>query len=1053
MKPLKVIMSAFGSYAGVETVDFERLDHGIFLITGDTGAGKTTIFDAVAFALFGETSGQKRDGSMMRSHYAADETETSVRLLFEEKGGIYEITRSPAYSRVSKRKNKDGQYGVIQAPPRAELKLADGQEFQGSIREINQKIQEILGVDYGQFSQICMIAQGDYVKLLHASSKERKDIFARIFNTGIYGRIQLKLKERNHKLYGRLEDNRKLCAHELANVTPPEEETLARRWQELLNYQETGRQKLAETLEAILESDRKKEQAVREERIERQGRLTETEGKIRQAASVNELLDRLAEAEERKARLENETGIWKERKERLAAAKKAAAVENTERQLREKQKEQAACGLRIERLEKEAGTLAIQREAAQAALEKCRIETESALPELTAGITRLKDVMPLYDRLMSLRDECGKSVKLEEEAGKECGRLAKERGLLAEAAGQIEERLPRLEKEADRLPELMAGNAGLKDRHESLRRLEQSALKLEEYTGQKRKMQAAMQEAQRDYEAAEQEYNGLYREFLAAQAGLMARELAEGSPCPVCGATNHPRKAKLSGDGISQAKVEESKGRRDRAEAKRARITQEGIQAVERCRHQETGVREEWQLLMGGTFAWENAMEKIKLAAAECGRALDASSWEEKKAREALENYRDSQKQLAENEKKQKDIKAKEEISKDTRVGFQLKLAGLKAELDQIGRKLPGQDRNEAEAKLARLEGCRKQLEQRQNMARDLAAGKAGEEKEKKGRLASERENSRNLMLAAEGLRKTYAAALQDAGFDREEEYRSALMPPGLMQEWEQGEREFDQELLKTRTIYEQLKIQTDGKTRTDIGGWREQAALLTEELGRLHEEESRLAGIRSRNGQAGRNLGKLWKDSEKLEEEYRVIHSLYQTANGKLSGMAGLDFQTYVQRQYFKQMIQAANRRLAMMTGGQFVLMCRELDTLGKQGEVGLDLDVYSMVTDKIRDVKTLSGGESFMAALAMALGMADVIQNTAGNIRMEAMFIDEGFGSLDEETRMRAIRVLQELAGGKRLVGIISHVQELKEQIDRKLIVQKSEKGSRIVCAVDEM
>lgn len=237
MKPLKVIMSAFGSYAGVETVDFERLDHGIFLITGDTGAGKTTIFDAVAFALFGETSGQKRDGSMMRSHYAADETETSVRLLFEEKGGIYEITRSPAYSRVSKRKNKDGQYGVIQAPPRAELKLADGQEFQGSIREINQKIQEILGVDYGQFSQICMIAQGDYVKLLHASSKERKDIFARIFNTGIYGRIQLKLKERNHKLYGRLEDNRKLCAHELANVTPPEEETLARRWQELLNYQ------------------------------------------------------------------------------------------------------------------------------------------------------------------------------------------------------------------------------------------------------------------------------------------------------------------------------------------------------------------------------------------------------------------------------------------------------------------------------------------------------------------------------------------------------------------------------------------------------------------------------------------------------------------------------------------------------------------------------------------------------------------------------------------------------------------------------------------------
>ncbi|WP_243009218.1 SbcC/MukB-like Walker B domain-containing protein [Clostridium sp. AM58-1XD] len=184
----------------------------------------------------------------------------------------------------------------------------------------------------------------------------------------------------------------------------------------------------------------------------------------------------------------------------------------------------------------------------------------------------------------------------------------------------------------------------------------------------------------------------------------------------------------------------------------------------------------------------------------------------------------------------------------------------------------------------------------------------------------------------------------------------------------------------------------------------------------------------------------------EKLEKEYQTVHLLYQTANGKLSGTAGLDFQTYIQRQYFKQMIQAANKRLKFMADGRFFLKCRELEDLGRQGEVGLDLDIYSMETDRIRDVKTLSGGESFMAALSMALGMADVIQNAAGNVRLDTMFIDEGFGSLDEESRMRAVRVLQDLAGEKRLIGIISHVTELKDQMERKLIVWKDEKGSHI-------
>ena len=239
-------MSAFGSYAGEATVDFERAGHGIFLITGDTGAGKTTIFDAIAFALFGESSGRKRDGSMMRSQYAPDERETFVTLVFSQKGERYQVRRRPSYLRLSRRKNKNGEYTTVQVTAQASLILPDGTEYPGGIREVNQKLQELIGVDYGQFSQIAMIAQGDYLRLLHASSRERKEIFSKIFDTGVYRQVQTRLKEENDRMAAALEDGRKLIAHELGDVQmSPEREG---QWQALLTRPETG----AEQIEAAL---------------------------------------------------------------------------------------------------------------------------------------------------------------------------------------------------------------------------------------------------------------------------------------------------------------------------------------------------------------------------------------------------------------------------------------------------------------------------------------------------------------------------------------------------------------------------------------------------------------------------------------------------------------------------------------------------------------------------------------------------------------------------------------------------------------------------------
>ena len=219
MKPKLLTMSAFGSYGGVTQIDFERAGTGLFLITGDTGAGKTTIFDAISFALYGAASGAGREGAMLRSQYAPEDAETWVELTFEDKGQDYTIRRSPAYTRLSKRKNKDGAYTATSVAPKASLLLPNGSEMSGRIREIDEKIRAIVGVDRDQFSQIAMIAQGEYIRLLHASSKERKEIFSRIFHTGIYGRIQQKLREADRTLYGKLEDN-KLAIGIYPNLDP-----------------------------------------------------------------------------------------------------------------------------------------------------------------------------------------------------------------------------------------------------------------------------------------------------------------------------------------------------------------------------------------------------------------------------------------------------------------------------------------------------------------------------------------------------------------------------------------------------------------------------------------------------------------------------------------------------------------------------------------------------------------------------------------------------------------------------------------------------------------
>lgn len=918
MKPQKLTMSAFGSYAGCETIDFTKLQGGLFLITGDTGAGKTTIFDAVTYALYDHTSGGKRDGNMMRSQYASEDTETFVEFVFSYCGEIYTIRRNPEYLRAGKRKNKDGTPKLVKETAKVSLLLPDGKEFQGKKREIDQKITEIIGLDVNQFTQIAMIAQGDFLKLLHAESKERKKIFSQIFQTKLYWQVQETLAEKTKGLYVKLEQNRFACKNEMQQVKVIEQDSAAEsgkpervedtkregdtkraeadeyqeRWQQLCALDMPPMSETCELLAQIVSRDKENRRSAKKREESLQECISAMQSQIQIQEEINHKFAQLEKEIEEKRRTEEQREEIETCKKQLACISRAEAVLPYEK-------------------------------------EKQRIETE--LEKQQGEVQETKDWLRRYLPQGELLEK-----QYHEKAAE---RKAKEPVLQG-----------RLKKLEDILPHL-----------ETVHRIRG------EYKGAQRKLKQAMEQCS----AASQRYEESYQLFFAEQAGILAAQLAEGMPCPVCGSTHHPQKAVLCEGAPDQEAVEAAKQERDAAEKVRA------------------GAAEKFQELKGQLTAEETLLRKLSENVAE--RKLPDETAERKMGKSA----EFSEKQVKEGQKK------------------------LKQELDNL-------------------------CEEEERLNRQVQ--KFVEERERKsGQLQTQTESLKRLEEQHVEAKKTLAWELQKQKF-RLSEYETAKQWIPVKESLQQKVEQYEQKILQQTTTIELLKSQLEGKNQADLQEQKIRLEDSKKQLKKEKEEYLQAHQIYQRNKEA---LFKLREYDEKgagLRSQYEMLNNLSRTANGQLSGSVKLDFETYVQRKYFKQIIAAANRRLAKMTDNEFILQCRDIENLSSQGQAGLDLDVYHLLSDSVRDVKTLSGGESFMAALSMALGLSDIVQNGAGAISLETMFVDEGFGSLDDASRERAIRILQELAGEKALVGIISHVNELKEQIDCQLCVTKTERGSTV-------
>lgn len=909
MRPLTLTLSAFGPYAGQITLALEQLGkNGLYLIRGDTGAGKTSIFDAIAFALYGEASGDQREAAMFRSQYAAPDTPTFVELTFESAGKTYRVRRVPEYTRPAKRGG-----GVTLQRAEAELTMPDGRVVT-RVKEVGQAVREIVGVDREQFAQIAMIAQGDFLKLLVASTEERMRIFRQIFHTGRYQKLQAALKDQLAALSRARDKLRDGLMQAVGSARYPADSVLGQR----LADAQAGRLLLQETaalLDEIVRQDSAAQEAGRRalERLDKQiGQAARTLGQARELAAAR---TQLRDAQAKRQAIQQEM-------EKAGAARAALAARKPER----------------EALAQQAAALAeeVRRHEACSRLDQA---LEAAQKRYTAGCAAQA---ACAKQLTDLADQQAAARAGQERLADSAIRAEKQR---AEHAALLEEQ--------------RAFNGLSRD-------LDAVAASARQYARVQKDYLAAAQSA----EAAQGRYQQMNRAFLDEQAGILALGLQDGAPCPVCGACSHPRPAQVTLGAPREADLEQAKQQATAAQDEAGRLSAEAGQLRGALEARRAGLQQRARELLGDVPCEEMA-EQIAAAGAALRDRLAA-------CKSALDQAQQDMRQL-----------------------------------DQFGHTL------------RTLEQAVQQAQARQAAAQQAIA-RAEQDTQHLARQKQE---------LADGLRYPDQAAAR----------RAAQQTKDTIQDLDRRTEQAEQ-------AYQACKSQADALEGTiaALAGQLEHAPEIDMETIQaeleacnarrraLEDGQTARAARLDRNQDALRALETHGAALAEAEQKWGWVKSLADTAGGQLVGREKIMLETYVQMTYFDRILARANTRLMVMSRGQYELK-RRAQAENNRRQSGLELDVVDHYNGSVRSVKTLSGGESFQAALSLALGLSDEVQSAAGGVQLDVMFVDEGFGSLDEEALEQAVRALSDLSGGNRLIGIISHVEALARRIDRQIVVTK--------------
>ena len=869
MKPLKLTLCAFGPYAGKTEIDFEKLGRsGIFLITGDTGAGKTTIFDAISFALYGEAAGgrERRTSKSFRSDYASPREETYVEFEFEHRQRVYRVRRNPEYMRANKR-------GEGMTPKKHEAEFTDlsSGEVWSRLDEVAARVQEIIGLTRDQFAQTVMIAQGDFLKILTASSADRRILFQKLFNTAPYAELQKRLKEKNDAAAEEQRGLERIILNAASRIRP--EGYLGGEPFELYKTDAKYAEQLLAALKKLLADERARAGAVQLQRQEAERALETATVKLEDARRVNREFDSLESVKREFERVAATDEDVRHGSERLAAARRAQQLIPTEEKLK----------LTCENLERVC--TAIEGLRAQAD------EHRRRLPEAQAALAGAREALPEADALRA--------------------------------------RAQRLKDCLKPLNERTAAEA------------------------EKSRLRAQAERALRESTAADLCYTRVKDAYYRSQCGLLACELREGQPCPVCGSVQHPSPAALSSDAATREEMEAADAQR-----------QAKLSALQNCNTRLAGV--------------ESRLTALRQQLESAGVAPDA---------------------------------AVDAVRRDADV------AGSRAE------------------QLHRVEETARDALQALQRAMDSDAA----------RLAELTQQQVQLQQTRAQLEVELNAQLSAQGFRDRVEYQAAKLKEAEIVALDRRVREHAELKRSLQDRIADMSNRVSGRARVDVAALEAGRGELETRREALRTEETQLTRLLTTHEDAEREIAAAYRRQCAGRDTWAALNDLYRAASGQLSQKVKLSFEAYVQQYHFRQVVAAANRRLTLLTDGMFLLRLKE-EAKNMRGQSGLDLDVLDRSTGQWRDVSTLSGGESFMASLSLALGLSDVVQSESGGVRLDAMFVDEGFGTLDENALKNAMDLLAKLADGQRMVGVISHMPELRDRIEQKIVVRKRPDGAHI-------
>ena len=1045
MKPVKLIISAFGSYGGIEIIEFDKIQNGLFLIAGDTGAGKSTIFDAIMFALYDTMSGKERKSTMMRSEYASDDRETYVEYTFSYGSSIYTVKRFPAYERKSKRRNKDGKYNIIRQQGKVSLIMPDGTLYNGKTSQINQKIEEITGLTAEQFNKIALIAQGEFQELVMDRTGKRKEIFRQIFSTQIYGDIEEIIFKRYKSEATQIKYNSTKLEELVKGIDFQEDSPYKEDFNTAFERKDTEPGRLSELMQA--ETSRLKDIYNNKQDLytEKEAEYKKLNNYITKGKEKNKLIDRLLEFERQKEKLSNMEEDIENKTIISGLARKAEKVLFAEKNYNNRKEE-------YEKAFKKSADLKIKEE-------EFNKQYNISLEKYQQADEEYSQLMPGY---ITRRDSLKQDVIKYKTVSEKENELSVLESSLKKAVSEKENELIKLEKIKEDIiyyEEIIKSYNGLELETEQAGTAQKNCSDKQELLNKLKKKKEACDNRQQElagfekkllscitkWEKSRRQHEEYNRAYIACQSAFLAENLVSGSPCPVCGSVEHPQAAVMPDNAVTEDMVKKAETTERKYEADKNKL-QEETKEIQSTFAAEIAVLNDYLERLSGEekLSLDNyQVNKLELFIKE----KQALILEENnqinanlkilmdKAKDRQDKQEGLKKLAARQDKASALIESKEkEIHQ-----FELKAEVIKNEIKTLKSSLAYKTRDEAEKSLKECENSLNLLEKKyksadkefKNVQKQLTSIQgAKEELERQVKELSE---------SLDELSEAFKKAIKENGFESLEEYREALKEPGAIQKMEEDIAKYKEMCVQNSTGIQTIKEQLDDTIKVKLGELEESLNNISVFMSGLKKELDKYNFYIQNNNKLLERLLALMEERSIISERLKVVKSLNDAANGKVH------FQTYIQRQYFKQIIQAANRRLSSMASGKFLLKCRDIGT-GGQGETGLELDVYNPLTGKSRDAHTLSGGETFMASLSMALGMADIVQNTIGKTRLDTMFIDEGFGSLSDDVRDKAVNVLLGLAGNNRLVGVISHVSELKERIPEKLIVTKGNNGSSV-------